>query len=353
MGGHSQAEYFAMQGYWEMPLEWGPGEGYQYTNANFQLATYIVKKVRWRGASLQEASSAQSRAEVAGHGRLRASLPLGGYGQPRLSASFCSWAPASLRRPSCAGVGPVLWAVPAKAPAAASGAQRHLPGHCVRRQGHHPGLLPRCQLWVPPDHQPRVTGWAARAGWEGQVRSSRSLHPCRVVDLTKQHRAPAAMPLSVCCTPSYTCPEYVANVSRATSRDPEPLTRVLPGQVADIARVQPLDYFLPCEPPSCCACCGWTRAPHAQPCEKQQPAFVLLRSAATDLPDSPTYPPAGAVGAGAMYATPQDMIEWWHTVLFRPEARACAGAASACRHPLGPLNALTAASLCAARRCST
>lgn len=96
----------------------------------------------------------------------------------------------------------------------------------------------------------------------GRVLSSRSLHSCRLVDLTKQHSAPAAMPPSLCCgTPSYTCPEYVANVSRATSRDPEPLTRVPPGQVADIARVQPLDGFLPCEPPSCCACCGWTRAP--------------------------------------------------------------------------------------------
>lgn len=31
-----------------MPLEWAPGEGYAYVNAGFQLAAYIVDKVRAR-----------------------------------------------------------------------------------------------------------------------------------------------------------------------------------------------------------------------------------------------------------------------------------------------------------------
>lgn len=51
VGGRGPAEYFAAQGYWDMPLEWEPGRGYEYVNANFQLAAYLVEKVRWVGGS--------------------------------------------------------------------------------------------------------------------------------------------------------------------------------------------------------------------------------------------------------------------------------------------------------------
>lgn len=73
VGGHGPAAYFAAEGYWEMPLEWAPGEGYRYSNANFQLAAYIVEKVggarvgplhvawrrrrRWRDGAAQAAGA--------------------------------------------------------------------------------------------------------------------------------------------------------------------------------------------------------------------------------------------------------------------------------------------------------
>ncbi|KAL4448131.1 hypothetical protein ABPG75_005350 [Micractinium tetrahymenae] len=63
--------------------------------------------------------------------------------------------------------------------------------------------------------------------------------------------------------------EYVQNVSIATTRDAERLARAKPGSVADLAR---------------------------------QPAILGFL--------------AWAGGAGAVYATPRDIINFWHTVLF-------------------------------------
>ncbi|PRW44385.1 beta-lactamase transpeptidase [Chlorella sorokiniana] len=168
IGGRGPADYFAAQGYWDMPLEWEPGEGYEYVNANFQLAAYLVEKI--------------------------SGLSYGQYLRERILQ------PAGLNA----------------------------------------------------THLDMVTG---HSGIISDYFPLGSFGYRQVVS-----------PVS---------PEYIANVSRATSRDPEPLTRVPVGQVADLARVHPIDGFL-----------------------------------------------AYAGGAGAMYATPQDMIEWWHTVLFRPERTA-------------------------------
>ncbi len=45
-GAPGPAAYFAAEGYWTMPLESAPGTAYRYVNANFQLAAYIIEKVR-------------------------------------------------------------------------------------------------------------------------------------------------------------------------------------------------------------------------------------------------------------------------------------------------------------------
>ncbi|KAL4449381.1 hypothetical protein ABPG77_007025 [Micractinium sp. CCAP 211/92] len=65
--------------------------------------------------------------------------------------------------------------------------------------------------------------------------------------------------------------DYVQNVSVATTLDGQRLTRAKPGTVADLAR---------------------------------QPAILGFL--------------AWAGGAGAIYATPRDLIDFWHTVLFHP-----------------------------------
>lgn len=86
-------------------------------------------------------------------------------------------------------------------------------------------------------------------------------------------------PTSCLTLPARLPPEYVANVSKTTSRDTEPLTRVQPGQVADTARVHPIDGFLACEPRAC-----WARVARSRVAVRALPGGQPVRAKHRTLP---------------------------------------------------------------------